>query len=84
MARGDDRHRVHIWLDKEDIRELHLLFDDSPGFSEAIRIIIKRVLRDIRAKRASNAQSIPAAVDFLQERLPADVQAIPNQGKKAG
>lgn len=50
MRGGGKKVRVHIWLDLDDKEEIMLLFGDTIGFSSAIQSMVKRSLRQIRAK----------------------------------
>ena len=52
-----EKVRVHLWLNKATVDELHVLYDEVPGFSASIQIILDRVLRDIRAKRELRADT---------------------------
>lgn len=62
----DDMARVHIWLYKSDIERINALYGSNIGFSKAIRLLLRKFLKEIDAKAAAKA-TVPA---FSAEDLP--------------
>lgn len=47
---AEDMARIHIWMDKEHIRLLKLYYEEDPGFSAAIRMILGDFFRRLHEK----------------------------------
>jgi hypothetical protein len=52
---SEDTVRVHVHLYKADVDKLHLMFDQNPGFSKAIRTLVRKFVRSLQ-EQANNTQ----------------------------
>lgn len=65
---NEDLTRVHIWLKTDDVAKLHQYFDDTLGFSNAVRTMVSQYIRRLEAKAGEKAKSIqinPSDMEFL-------------------
>lgn len=55
----EDKTRVHLFLYTKDVQRLHELFDNSIGFSGAVRIMVSQYLSRIDNAESAVAKPIP-------------------------
>lgn len=55
-----EKKRVHIWLPVDLVDDIHLIADNSPGFSEFCRIALTRVVAQIKARSDLRSAPLPA------------------------
>ena len=51
--------RKHVWLDANDCDRIESLFGETIGFSEAIRLMLRKFLDGIEAKAQGAAKALP-------------------------
>lgn len=65
---SEEMERIHIWLYRSDVEKLRMMFDRTLGFSRAVRVIIRKALKEIEAKASTKSRPVPLTEVDLEAR----------------
>ena len=64
---AEDMARIHIWMDKDHIRLLKLYYEEDPGFSAAIRMILGDFFRRLHEKYPEPQEELLDVAELYKE-----------------